>query len=424
MISRQIFSYLPKDADPNNFPVAVIMNNDVIDFQLRNLDALDISGHIFCGNLFFYRRRAQITIKIRSNIDYEHEMTDTIETICNNMDCKINALNDILRRLSDSGIPCPDEKELLLKIMEYRLGSIEIIKLYHDSPHSPLEIQRFHRFLSEHDFIAFFDNAIARIRLFAANKIEIDREISRFMDTTVKIQSEIENSNEKICPECKIKLSFVTTNELFCSNCGYDPCLSFDDDEASGDIKKKSKRGSYDPAKHCDFWLERIQARENIEIDPIVFEKIKECCRLDGVRMHKLTCAQIREYLHQTKLTNYNNHVPLLRKKLTGIAPPQLKDVELQLVRSYFDKVVKLFSELRPATKSNCPYHPYFVYKIVEQIIPMSSDARRRIDLLACIHLQSRETLITNDRLWESICSRIPEFYYVPTDRNDQLIEL
>ena len=95
----------------------------------------------------------------------------------------------------------------------------------------------------------------------------------------------------------------------------------------------------------------------------------------------------------------------------------------MQLIHIYFDKVIHIFDEIKPPEKTNCPYHPYFIYKIIEQIIKKKSDRIRKLKILACIHLQSRETLVENDRIWVLICLRILEFTYIPTDRNEQYTE-
>ena len=92
----------------------------------------------------------------------------------------------------------------------------------------------------------------------------------------------------------------------------------------------------------------------------------------------------------------------------------------MQLIHIYFDKVIHIFDEIKPPEKTNCPYHPYFIYKIIEQIIQKKEDRIRKLKILSCIHLQSRETLVENDRIFSLICNRIPEFTYKPTDRNDQ----
>jgi hypothetical protein len=129
---------------------------------------------------------------------------------------------------------------------------------------------------------------------------------------------------------------------------------------------------------------------------------------------------QIRRYLRQTHNSKYNEHVPLIRKLITGFTPPQLSEYEMQLIHIYFDKVIRVFDEIKPKNKTNCPYHPYFIYKIIEQIITKKTDKVRKAKILACIHLQSRETLICNDLIWGPICDRISEFEYIPTDRNNQ----
>ena len=72
----------------------------------------------------------------------------------------------------------------------------------------------------------------------------------------------------------------------------------------------------------------------------------------------------------------------------------------MQLINIYFDKVIRIFDEIKPPEKTNCPYHPYFIYKIIEQILNKDSDRIRKQQILNCIHLQSRETLVDNDRIF------------------------
>ena len=104
---------------------------------------------------------------------------------------------------------------------------------------------------------------------------------------------------------------------------------------------------------------------------------------------------------------------------ITGIVPPQLTQRELRKLYNLFDKSVSGFNIIKPITKSNTMYYPYIIYKILEIII---SDSSRKRKILECIHLQSRDTLIANDTLWEKICKTIIELEYIPTDRNSQRI--
>ena len=44
-------------------------------------------------------------------------------------------------------------------------------------------------------------------------------------------------------------------------------------------------------------------------------------------------------------------------------------------------------------------------------------DNNKKRELLACIHLQSYETLIDNDKIWLQICKHNDNFVYKPTDK-------
>jgi hypothetical protein len=214
------------------------------------------------------------------------------------------------------------------------------------------------------------------------------------------------------------------SSALICKKCGLTKELYgtvFEDEQFYYQEGQRTKHGTYDTAKHCKAWIDRIQAKENTEIPTDIVQDIKKYIILDKItNKHNITCSQIRKYLQLTNNSKYNEHVPLIRKLITGISPPQLTEYEIQLIYIYFDKVIHIFEEIKPISKTNCPYYPYFIYKIIEQIITKSSDRIRKLKILECIHLQSRETLICNDFIWHPICERITEFKYIPTDRNNQ----
>jgi hypothetical protein len=121
-------------------------------------------------------------------------------------------------------------------------------------------------------------------------------------------------------------------------------------------------------------------------------------------------------YLQKTRNSRFNEHIPLIRKIMTGTSPPQLTDLERRKIHIYFDQIISIYSEIKPVNKTNTNYHPYYILKILEQIV---KDRVRRKNMIVCIHLQSRETLIEHDRLWKKVCARIPDFKYKPTDRHE-----
>ena len=231
------------------------------------------------------------------------------------------------------------------------------------------------------------------------------------------------------CPKCNQGMKIISnTSEIVCEKCGITESLYgtvFEDDQFYFQEGNRSKTGSYDPGKHCRFWIERIQARESKEIPESVLIKIRECIKHNKIRnVEEISCKEIRKYLSQTRNSIYNEHVPLIRKLITGRSPEPLLEEEVQLITIYFDKVIRVYEEIKPDTKTNVPYHPYLIYKIIEHILykknPMEFQKckKRILHTLSCIHLQSRETLINNDNTWSEICDNIEEITYRPTDAN------
>lgn len=259
-------------------------------------------------------------------------------------------------------------------------------------------------------------------KLERAYKLEESTQITellrRYEYTTVDEMYDDKNSN--ICTACKSPYEIEEKTSEFTCKCGHVEKMHgvvFEDDQFFYQEGQRTKHGRYDPTKHCRFWVDRIQAKENTEIPERIINAIKKCIRRDKLWIDNVTCESIRGYLKQIKITTkYNTHIPLIRKIITGKEPPQFTDYELKLIFMYFSLVTQIFNRIKPADKSNSPYHPYFIYKIVEQIMKKPSDAKRKQDILSCIHLQSRDTLIENDRMWESICSHIEEFKFVTTN--------
>jgi hypothetical protein len=240
-----------------------------------------------------------------------------------------------------------------------------------------------------------------------------------------KIYTPISEIKYDIC-ECGVKMKlFPNTSEMVCPSCGIVLILYgtvFEDTQFYNQECQRSKHGCYDPSRHCKFWVHRIQAKENTDIPKKCIDQIICCVKRDGITdCRRLLCTQLRVYLKETRNTEYNDHVPLIRKIITGIVPPQLTTEELRRLYNLFDKSVNAFDTVKPEDKSNTMYYPYIIYKILDLTI---KNGIRKKKILECIHLQSRDTLISNDNVWECICAILPDLQYRPTDRNDQLIDI
>jgi hypothetical protein len=243
--------------------------------------------------------------------------------------------------------------------------------------------------------------------------------------TYTRICTTIKDINYDICP-CGIKMKvYPDSSELKCESCGYITILYgtvFEDTQFYNQEGNTSKNGRYDPSRHCKSWICKIQAMDNTDIEKKCLDQVMYCIKRDNIKDNrKLSCSQIRLYLKECHYTKYNDHVPLIRKLLTGVIPPQLTRQELISFYNLFDKAVTMFESTKPDGKSNTMYYPYIIYKILESILHNSMRKRR---ILECIHLQGRDTLINSDNLWELICNKVPEITFKNTDRIDQELEI
>jgi hypothetical protein len=400
----------------------------------------------------------------------------TIETTNNNILNKIGALNDIIKIFTKANISIDMKTIVELQTIEeaYDMESIQILsnyfllmKKYKSSLDAALNnidqkntsenvatnkqifmkeketyYRQYHLFIKKENFSCKLDrlyNILKNKTILFYSQLQlknVDVSKTTYFLEIKQLFTHYENSTidkrtitigYNICPttDCgKQMLIKPHLSEILCTGCGYSKSMYgtvFEDDQFYFQEGQRTKHGSYEPAKHCRYWVERIQAREMKDIPKEVINVIKKCTERHNMRnLEDVTCKEIRKYLRISGNSIYNEHVPLIRKIITGISPPQLTDNELQKIHVYFDKVAKIYEEIKPASKTNCPYHPYFIYKIIEHIMKGISDTQRTNEILRCIHLQSCATLVENDKLWKQICNNIGEITYCPTDRNAQ----
>jgi hypothetical protein len=426
--------------------------------------------------LFLYRENTHFKIKYpklyRIKIVQFYQMTSTIESTNNTILLKIQYLHDILCNFNNCKISVKYEyiKELKSISEEYEMGSIKILSDYflivhnykndlkneltnelaHDCDNKIIEdfqtkkIQfnkqkdRFFRdyqiFVRKENFIGKMDRLYMIFKNITQSNINKNAELCKCLNDIKLLFSKYNNStivqtvnpsSYNKCPDCNKDMKILpSSSEIVCIGCGRSEILNgtvFEDEQFYYQEGQRTKHGSYDSTKHCKFWIERIQARESKAIPESVINSIKNSIRHNNIKnIEEITCEEIRKYLRQTKNTSYNEHIPLIRKIITGVTPPQLTDREVQLIVLIFSKAVKIYEEIKPPDKTNVMYHPYPIYKIIEHILKAPNMKRRRNAILSCIHLQSRETLIENDIIWEKVCKYI-DIEYVPTDRNIDL---
>lgn len=248
------------------------------------------------------------------------------------------------------------------------------------------------------------------------NLKKMNRLLTIYENTSLTLDISTTNAENCICG--KKMVVNPKTSEIICSSCGFVQILIgtvFDNSQVYNQDGGRYKHANYDPNRHCKFWVDRIQAKENTVISKNDIDKINYCITRDNIKNKKnISIEQFRAYLKECKLSNLNDHLPLIKKIITGYTPPQLTYNETQTLYNYFDKAIKTYEKIKPKDKKNFIYYPYLLLKLLDLII---EDKARKKAFLCNIHLQGSDTLTYNDNNWFKICELNKEFTYRPTER-------
>ena len=180
---------------------------------------------------------------------------------------------------------------------------------------------------------------------------------------------------------------------------------------------ENKRQNNYHPMRTFKAWMLRLQSKENRKIPPEVIRDVS-----DYIEKHNLDptmCESIREALRATKHSAFNSDAVMIRKTAFKIKPLQFTEKEASQIFTMFGKIIHVMEQIKPDSVTNCPYHPYFAYHIIDNML--GDGDQRRKELPRCIHLQSDDTLIGNDRLLETICPYVSGLKYKPTNRLDYL---
>jgi hypothetical protein len=285
------------------------------------------------------------------------------------------------------------------------------------------ELKEFYSVAQESDDIDYYTQA-AQLRNYTRRASRVSQFSAEFNDMLEEFRADLVAYDETACSiavteesdaRCVCGTAYSVDQqscEYICRKCGVSEKLYgvvFEDEQHGYQDNQRSKHGSHDPIKHCKVWLDRIQAIENKVVDPCIINSIKKKIWQDNIWADQITCATIRRVLKKIKLTAYNDHVPLIRRIITGYAPPLLTDQERRMVYMDFSLATDIYNGIKPSDKVNCPYNPYFLYRILERRINGADQLRKR-QILECIHLQSHETTTEHSKIWDVIAQRMEEF--------------
>ena len=313
---------------------------------------------------------------------------------------------------------------------DYNLSIASILSQYYDDNTTISEeklTRDYYRTVTSENHLAQIDQIIAQVseavevllgalRSNLASKAEsreIEYQIQGILAElerarALEINIALEKRNYEVC-KCGQRMTVVPElSELRCPNpvCGKIKAIIgavFRDIQFYPQDGQKSRHSGYDTTRHYHFWMQRLQALESKTFDKKDLDRIEYVLDRDCYDRKSLNCEQMRAILKDPRVsaTHLNDHVPLLIKTFGGRSPPQLDYQEYRLLSIRFNKVMRLYESVNPGG-GNKPYYPYFIYKILEH---MFRDNPEKLRILNYIHLQSRDTVIKNDKFYEQLCA-------------------
>lgn len=403
-------------------------------------------------------------------------MPSTIDTYHTKISAKIDTLTNINQQLNLLIPKLSSITQSHIQNICLRFNSVEknyitnttplLLEYYDESQSNRSEIavsEEYYQTIISDNIVCQLDNIIKEIKILIGYELTYTYDIDDMLQNDQNILQgddvlisfvktykkninisdiKITKNNFEMC-ECGNKFDIhADTSELRCRKCGIVKTLYgtiFEDTQFyNQDGGSRSKNGGYSPSRHCQLWIQRIQANDTIEIPEEIIKLLWESVYRDNIKpiqlKFKLTCELIRIYLRNITITEtlsngniktksgseYNDHTPLIRKQMTGETPYQMIHIEKLKLSVCFDTAIKIFEIIKPSKRSNNLFYPYVLYKCIEMIFKLLA----KKSLLNCIHLQSQDTLTKNDIIWEQICiyqndHRTPndiEFIYTPTD--------
>ena len=331
-----------------------------------------------------------------------------------------------------------------LEIIEndYGLSVVPILGEYYTSSIGENKNTRdYYRAITSDNFCGKIEDAILRTRLIISNiykvmynhvankstikETEYELEIiSKKLEHAqcIEINIQLEKRNYEVC-KCGNRMTVIPElSELRCDMCCKTKKIIgavFRDDQFYPQEGQKTKHGGYDTTRHYKFWMERLQALESKTFCDADVINIEYVITRDNHDRKEINCETMRYILKDPIVgaTHLNDHAPLLVKIFGGLPPPQLDFQENRLTAIRFNKAMKLYDEVNP-DGGNKPYYPYFIYKILEH---MFKEFPEKLRILEYIHLQSRETVIKNDKYYMQMCTMSGAedgLIYTPTDPN------
>lgn len=351
-------------------------------------------------------------------------MTIPLEIIEQNFELKILTLKNICKILKTSS----DQIDIIYN--DYKNYTIESVCNYYASDDITVkcnEVKNFMNIILSKNFVANLNMILDSLK---SNNDKDNAELQQLFKqyNDAPIDMNVAKIDYKKCPNCGQKMELdEPRSEMRCKEkeCNYALVLTglmYDEKHMYTTDGGLAKRGVYETSRHCRYHLDRILAIKKPNIPDEVIGpggKIDVWLQANNIKYLKLvTCPQYRQCLKDIGETTYNEHIPYIRQVKSNVSPERLHYSEMRSLYNYFEQCVVVCKKLTTDEHSNLKYYPYFIYKIIENILSDPKDERRLRSIIQCIHFQTTSTLVNNDKIWKIICDNIPDLVFKKTDKN------
>jgi hypothetical protein len=342
-------------------------------------------------------------------------MSDTIELTDRKIYSKFIVLYDLILRLEKQGLDTKKYIQELAAIKsDYYMDALPILVHVSKATTSSTMYGTYGFIIKKNNILGRTDRLFNLIcSVFDTN--ENASAIQNYYTTATACRSITNTQNS--CASCgDTNMQIIVDKSQFLCKCGSVTSLIgavADSEQFYCQEGKRTKHTSYIATKHCKDRLYKILAKDSNKLPVSVVKTVKEHIhRSHAYCLNNISCSTIRSILKDLKLSKYYDYVPLIRKKVAGIAPPQLTVKEIDTVLHWFVLIADAYNEERPSDKSNISNHQYWIGIIVEFMLSDSPENIMRCKgILECIHIQSQAATIENDRIRERICKKIGMIY-------------
>jgi hypothetical protein len=292
-------------------------------------------------------------------------------------------------------------------------------------------------FLDNSKFI--FDYFENKKNISEGNKVEINSNKTKLINTFFKIKSENENfklaqrENSNIVKNylSNIDDGFLDVNSFvyqtdICYICNKGELIPLDDEgilvctscsRVVPYLIENEKPSYKEPPKEVCFYaykrinhfkeiLAQFQGKETTQIPFDVIENIKLQIKKERIELPQITNAKTKEILKKLGYNKYYEHIPFIKDKL-GIKPPIMCPELEETLCNLFVELQSPYSKFCPDDRVNFLNYYYTAYKLCELLgekqylafFPMLKDPEKRME---------------QDEIWKKICLDL-DWEFIPT---------